>query len=76
DIPKIQQEVLIPPGKAGKAWHNQFVQVRIVQWPSFHRQAQGVIVEVLGDYMAPGMEMEDALRSYDNPHVWPAPVEK
>ncbi|PBD27873.1 ribonuclease R, partial [Pseudomonas aeruginosa] len=76
DNPKIQQEVLIPPGKAGKARHNQFVQVRIEQWPSIHRQAQGEIVEVLGDYMAPGMEIEVALRSYDIPHVWPAAVEK
>lgn len=67
DNPKIQQEVLIPPGKAGKARHNQFVQVRIEQWPSIHRQAQGEIVEVLGDYMAPGMEIEVALRSYDIP---------
>ncbi|MBE0975145.1 RNB domain-containing ribonuclease, partial [Escherichia coli] len=38
--------------------------------------AQGEIVEVLGDYMAPGMEIEVALRSYDIPHVWPAAVEK
>lgn len=76
DNPKIQQEVLIPPGKAGKAKHNQFVQVRIDVWPSVHRQAQGEVVEVLGDYMAPGMEIEVALRSYDIPHTWPEAVEK
>jgi ribonuclease R len=76
DNPKIQQEVLIPPGKHGAARHNQFVQVRIDQWPSVHRQAQGEVVEVLGDYMAPGMEIEVALRSYDIPHVWPEGVEK
>lgn len=76
DNPKIQQEVLIPPGKHGAARHNQFVQVRIEQWPSVHRQAQGEVVEVLGDYMAPGMEIEVALRSYDIPHVWPEGVEK
>ncbi|WP_435606415.1 ribonuclease R [Pseudomonas knackmussii] len=76
DNPKIQQEVLIAPGKQGAAKHNQFVQVRIDQWPTAHRQAQGEVVEVLGDYMAPGMEIEVALRSYDIPHVWPQGVEK
>jgi ribonuclease R len=76
DNPKIQQEILIPPGKQGQAQHGQFVQVRIEQWPSGFRQAQGEVVEVLGEYMAPGMEIEVALRSYDIPHVWPEDVLK
>ncbi|TRX73998.1 ribonuclease R [Pseudomonas mangiferae] len=76
DNPKIQQEVLIPQGKQGGARHGQFVQVRIDQWPSGFRQAQGEVVEVLGDYMAPGMEIEVALRSYDIPHEWPPEVLK
>ncbi len=76
DNPKIQQEVLVPAGKQGKASHGQFVQVKIEQWPSNFRLAQGEVVEVLGDYMAPGMEIEVALRSYDIPHEWPAAVVK
>ncbi|MDT4802675.1 Ribonuclease R [compost metagenome] len=76
DNPKIQQEVLIPAGKQGAAKHGQFVQVKIEQWPSNFRLAQGEVVEVLGDYMAPGMEIEVALRSYDIPHEWPAAVVK
>ncbi|MND36759.1 Ribonuclease R [compost metagenome] len=76
DNPKIQQEVLIAAGKQGAAKHGQFVQVKIEQWPSNFRLAQGEVVEVLGDYMAPGMEIEVALRSYDLPHEWPAAVVK
>lgn len=76
DNPKIQQEVLVPSGKQGAARHGQFVQVKIEQWPSNFRLAQGEVVEVLGDYMAPGMEIEVALRSYDIPHEWPAAVIK
>ncbi|BAU76878.1 ribonuclease R [Metapseudomonas furukawaii] len=76
DNPKIQQEVLVAPGKQGGARHGQFVQVKIEQWPSNFRLAQGEVVEVLGDYMAPGMEIEVALRSYDIPHEWPAAVVK
>lgn len=55
DNPKIQQQVLVLPGKQGAARHGQFVQVRIEVWPTVFRQAQGEVVEVLGDYMAPGM---------------------
>ncbi|TWI52382.1 ribonuclease R [Pseudomonas duriflava] len=76
DNPRIQQQVLVPAGKHGGARHGQFVQVRIEEWPTIHRQAQGAVVEILGDYLAPGMEIEVALRSYDIPHVWPAGVEK
>ncbi|AOE87749.1 ribonuclease R [Pseudomonas sp. TCU-HL1] len=76
DNPKIQQEVLVPHGKQGAAKHGQFVQVKIEQWPSNFRLAQGEVVEVLGDYMAPGMEIEVALRSYDIPHEWPSAVVK
>src|SRR5690554_5692758 len=38
------------------------------------RQAQGEVIEVVGDYMAPGVEIEVALRSYDIPSVWPQEV--
>lgn len=75
DNPKIQQEVLIHADKKGAAKHGQFVSVRILQWPSAWRQAEGEVIEVLGDYMAPGMEIEVALRTYDIPHIWPAEVE-
>lgn len=76
DNPKIQQEVLVAPGKQAGAKHGQFVQVRIEQWPSNFRQAQGEVTEVLGDYMAPGMEIQVALHSYGIPHVWPEAVEQ
>ena len=76
DNPKIQQEVLVAPGKQGGAKHGQFVKVRIEQWPSAFRQAQGEVIEVLGDYMAPGMEIQVALNSYGIPHVWPEAVEQ
>lgn len=76
DNPKIPQEILIPPAKQGKAKHGQFVQVKVEQWPTAFRQAQGEVVKVLGDYMAPGMEIEVALRSYDIPHEWPAALIK
>lgn len=76
DNPKIPQEVLIPPSLQANAKHGQFVEVKILQWPTAFRQAQGEIINIIGDYLAPGMEIEVALKSYDIPHEWSAEVEK
>ena len=74
DNAKINHEVLIQPGCEHGAEPGQYVEVKITQWPNIHRQAQGEVVEVVGDYMAPGVEIEVALRSYDIPSVWPQEV--
>ena len=76
DNKKMQQEVLVSPGRANGAQVGQLVEVAITHWPTARFQAQGNIVEVLGEYMAPGMEIEVALRNYDIPHVWPTEVLK
>ncbi|MBB3102424.1 ribonuclease R [Azomonas macrocytogenes] len=76
DNPKIQQEILITPGRDFDAQASQFVEVKITHWPTQRFQAQGDIVEIIGDYMAPGMEIDVALRSFDIPHDWPAAVEQ
>ena len=76
DNPKIQQEVLVTPGRAANSKIGQFVEVKITHWPTARFQPQGDIVEVVGNYMAPGMEIDVALRSYDIPHVWPEAVLK
>ncbi|WP_079214033.1 ribonuclease R [Ventosimonas gracilis] len=76
DHPKVQQEVLVTPGRNGGAQIGQFVEIRITHWPTARFQAQGDIVEVMGDYMAPGMEIDVALRSHGIPHVWPDEVEQ
>ncbi|MAK85579.1 MAG: ribonuclease R [Pseudomonas sp.] len=76
DNPKIQQEVLVTPGRALDAKPGQFVEVKITHWPTQRFQPQGDIVEGIGNYMAPGMEIDVALRSFDIPHVWPEAVLK
>ncbi|MEG0966869.1 MAG: ribonuclease R [Pseudomonas sp.] len=76
DNPKVQQEVLITPGRNGGARIGQFVEVKITHWPTPRFQPQGDVTEVIGNYMAPGMEIDVALRSYDIPHVWPEAVIK
>ncbi|PQA47957.1 ribonuclease R [Amnimonas aquatica] len=74
DNPRITQEILVTQDGM-EAQPDQFVTVEITEYPSHRGLATGRIVEVLGDYMAPGMEIDIALRNYDIPDFWPAAVE-
>jgi ribonuclease R len=64
---KIKQQVLIDPAARMGARHGQMVVVDIRQRPTKRSQAIGNIIEVLGDHLAPGMEIEIALRAHDLP---------
>jgi ribonuclease R len=70
----VTQDILIPPGEQAQAQHGQFVVVEITAQPSARRQPIGRIIEILGDHLAPGMEIEVAIRAYGLPHRWPVDV--
>ena len=67
----IAQTVLIHQDGVGKAKQGQIVVAEIVEQPTKQRQPIGRIIEVLGDHLAPGMEIEMAIRSHELPHLWP-----
>lgn len=73
---RISQDILIPREESMGAAAGQVVTVEIIQQPSKHAQPIGRIIEVLGDYTAPGMEIEIALRKHDLPHQFSPEVEK
>ena len=68
---RISQDILLAPplkgSKLPKAKAGQVVMVEIIEQPSKHAQPIGRIVEVLGDYADPGMEIEIALRKHELP---------
>jgi ribonuclease R len=74
DSKHIVHEILIPPEETHGAEPGQIVLVEIVEQPTRRRDPVGRIVEVLGDHMAPGMEIEVAIRSHDLPNEWPEGV--
>ncbi|MBC3767597.1 ribonuclease R [Neptunicella marina] len=74
DDSRICQEIMIPPDLTMGARQGHVVVVEITQRPRKRLSAVGKIVEVLGEHMAPGMEIEMALRTHDIPHEWPAAV--
>ena len=71
DNKNIAQTLLVQKGGAGKAKQGQIVIAEITDQPTKLRQPIGKIIEVLGDHLAPGMEIEMAIRSHELPHLWP-----
>ena len=67
---RISQDILIPPDSLHGAKEGQIVEIEITAHPNRHRSPLGNIVNVLGDHMAPGMEIDIALRAFDLPHEW------
>lgn len=74
DNKRISQDILIPPEGMGAAQPGQIVIARIREQPSKHTRPIGEIVEVLGEHMAPGMEIDIAIRSHGLPLEWPDAV--
>ena len=74
DNKRFTQDVLI--GDLGRFDVNvgQIVVAAIEQQPTKHMPPVGRIVEVLGEHMAPGMEIDVAIRAHQLPHQWPAAV--
>lgn len=74
DDNRICHEVRIPKEHVKGARQGNVVVIEITQRPRRQSNAQGKIIEVLGEHMAPGMEIETALRNFDIPHAWPKAV--
>ncbi|MCP5425569.1 MAG: ribonuclease R [Gammaproteobacteria bacterium] len=74
DNRRIHQDILIPPEYQNDAQPGQIVIAEIIEQPSKKSRPIGRVKEVLGDHMAPGMEVEIAIAGYDIPTEWPAAV--
>jgi|KBSMisStandDraft_5_1062788.scaffolds.fasta_scaffold17935_2 ribonuclease R len=65
---RINQDILIQPDALGGAKEGQVVVAEVLEQPSKHAEPIGRVIEVLGNYADPGMEIEIALRKHDLPH--------
>ena len=72
DNKNIAQTLLVQTGGVGDAQHGQIVIAEVTEQPTKLHQPIGRIIEILGDHLAPGMEIEMAIRSYELPNIWPA----
>ena len=70
---RISQDILLAPAEKGakkslKAQSGQVVMIELIEQPSKHGQPIGRLIEVLGNYADPGMEIEIALRKHELPY--------
>jgi ribonuclease R len=69
---RISQDILITPDSVKDAKSGQVVTAEILTPPTKQSEPIGRIVEILGNYADPGMEIEIALRKHDLPHEFSA----
>ncbi|MBY0545318.1 MAG: ribonuclease R [Gammaproteobacteria bacterium] len=76
DNPRIRQQILIPPEHINHAKHGQIVMAELLIQPTKYSSPIGKVVEILGEHMAPGMEIDISIRSHNLPYVWPHEVQE
>lgn len=67
---RICHEIVIAKNHLASAVAGDMVVVTVITQPSNRAKPTGHVKEILGQHMAPGMEIEVAIRSYQLPHVW------
>ena len=72
DNKRIAREIVI--NDTAKAKDGQIVLAEIVEQPTNSRPAIASVVEVLGEHLSPGMEIDIAIRARDIPTEWPDEV--
>ena len=70
-------DIYIPKKNFGKARNNHKVLVKITKYPGKGaKNAEGKVIEVLGDVNAAGVDMLSLIKEYKLPYEFPAPVMK
>jgi len=69
---RLSQDILMMPDSLQGAKAGQVVVAQIIEQPSKYAEPIGRVVEILGNYADPGMEIEIALRKHDLPHEFSA----
>ena len=74
DNKRINQDIIVPADSRGAAQAGQIVIAELIEQPSAQNRPLGRIKEVLGEHMAPGMEIRIAIASHGIPVDWPEAV--
>ncbi|MEH6469690.1 MAG: ribonuclease R [Halopseudomonas sp.] len=68
---RISQDIVIAAEDCLGAQNGNYILTEIVQQPSKGGRPRAKVIELLGEHMAPGMEIQVAIRNYDIPNIWP-----
>ncbi|MBF0265450.1 MAG: ribonuclease R [Gammaproteobacteria bacterium] len=75
DHKKLNHDIFIEKDDQTDVKEGEIIVVEITQYPGRFKKTEGVIVQVLGEHMAPGQEIDIALRSHKIPFEWPQEVD-
>lgn len=73
---KLTQNIIIPSHMIGQAKPGDIVHVKILRDEKYsqHTGLVGEIIDILGDPLTPGIEIEVAIRKFDIPTEWPQDI--
>lgn len=74
DNKRLTQNISLPQEFIGEAKNGQMVLAEIIAYPSKRNEAVGKVISILGDHMAPGMEIKVAIHAHNIPAEWPSDV--
>jgi ribonuclease R len=74
DNKRLTQDISIPIEFATDAKNGQMVLTEVIAFPTKRNLAIGRIIHILGEHMAPGMEIEVAIHAHGIPADWPDDV--
>ncbi len=74
DNKRINQDIMVAADGRGEARAGQIVIAELIEQPSARSRPLGRVKEVLGEHMAPGMEVRIAIASHGIPVEWPEAV--
>lgn len=67
---RLTQNIIIPKLNNKHAKDGQVVVAKIIDYPTLRSPAVGKLVKIVGDHMAPGMEIKVSMLAYGLPHRW------
>lgn len=71
DNKRIHQDIFIPNAGKNHAANGKIVVAKIIEFPTRRQQPIGEIIEILGEHLAPGMEIDIAVRVHGIPNEFP-----
>lgn len=71
DNTRIAHDIIVPDKLRNGAENGQIVTVELVEQPGKRSQPIGKVVEILGEHLDPGMEIDIAVRAHGIPFEWP-----
>ncbi|TAL61594.1 MAG: ribonuclease R, partial [Legionella sp.] len=74
DSKRLTQDISIPTEFSLQAKNGQIVLVELIAFPNKRSQAIGKVIHILGEHMAPGMEIQVAIHAHGIPFEWPDDV--